>query len=268
MTAVVVAATIASSAYAALFFLFDPTTATAGDVVTVRLGGTPASFTLDERERPFQKAIRLYLVPNRVAGKIRLRFDPRLSFIGRVVPDRNGRGVLSFRVPPLDTGAYALAYWCPGCARHDFGRTFGVQTVPEVSRYRRLMGLRVQMPSATKTCPVSGEGVYGNGLLSAWLPPDGVLVRPREPDGTFFDKLGWRPHRTFPNTLTVRGERLDAPSPPLRVLSVNWGYAIVPGRPKIGSWASAVKFPSEGCWKLTGRVQDVSLSYVVKVVAR
>jgi hypothetical protein len=32
-------------------------------------------------------------------------------------------------------------------------------------------------------------------------------------------------------------------------------------------WASAVKFPSEGCWRLTGRVGDIALSYVVKVVA-
>jgi len=264
MTAAVVAATIASSAYAALFFLFDPTTAKAGDVVTVRLGGTPASFTLDERERPFQKAIRLYLVPNRVAGKIRLRFDPRLSFIGRVVPDRNGRGVLSFRVPPLDTGAYALAYWCPGCARYSFGRTFGVQTVPEVSRYRRLMGLRVQMPSARQTCPVTGEGTYGNGLLSVWLPPNGVLSRPREPDGSLFDKLGWLPREGFTGVLTVRGERLDAPSPLMKVLAVNWGYSYPSGR---GSWASAVTFPSEGCWRISGRVGDVSLSYVVKVVA-
>ena len=48
---------------------------------------------------------------------------------------------------------------------------------------------------------------------------------------------------------------------------MNWGYSIVDGRRQRGSWASAVEFPSEGCWRLTGRVQDVSLSYVVKVVA-
>jgi hypothetical protein len=28
-----------------------------------------------------------------------------------------------------------------------------------------------------------------------------------------------------------------------------------------------VELPSEGCWRITGRVADISLSYVVKVVA-
>jgi hypothetical protein len=264
LAAAVVAAVVTSSATAALFFLFKPTTANTGDLVTVRLGGTPASFTLDDRQRPFQDAIRLYLVPQEVAGEVSSRFDPRLSFVGRIVPDRDARGVLSFRVPPLDTGAYALAYWCPGCARYSRGVAFGVQTVPEVSRYRRSMGLRVRLPSATQTCPVSGEGVYGNGLLSTWLPLGGVMSTRRDDDG-LFQKLGWLPHRPFPDSLTVRGERLDAPSPPLKVLGVYWGYASS-GPAANGSWASAVKFPSEGCWRITGRVQDVSLSYVVKVV--
>lgn len=260
------AGSVASSASAALFFLFKPTTADAGDVVTVRLGGTPASFTLEQRKTPFKRAIRLYLAPSDLADDVHSRFDRRLHFIGRIVPDRNSRGVLSFKVPPLDTGAYALASWCPECARNSFGRTFFMQTVPKVSRYRRWLGLRVRMPSATETCPVSGEGVYGNGLLSTTLPAGGVLSTRRDEDG-LFQKLGWLPHTTVPNVLVVHGERLDAASPPLRVLSVSWGHSIAPGRPQIGSWRSAVKFPSEGCWKITGRVQDISLSYVVKVLA-
>jgi hypothetical protein len=48
----------------------------------------------------------------------------------------------------------------------------------------------------------------------------------------------------------------------MRVRAVNWGYSST-GR---GSWASAVSFPGEGCWRITGRVRDVSLTYVVKVV--
>ncbi|MBA3434135.1 MAG: hypothetical protein H0U08_08590, partial [Actinobacteria bacterium] len=50
-----------SSASAALFFLFKPTAARTGDVVTVRLGGTPPGFTLDQRERPYRNGMRLYL---------------------------------------------------------------------------------------------------------------------------------------------------------------------------------------------------------------
>ncbi len=122
------------------------------------------------------------------------------------------------------------------------------------------------MPSATETCPVSREGSYSNGLLSTTLPRDGVLVARRDPDG-LFQKLGWLPHTAFPDALRVRGERLDAESPPLRVLSVNWGHSSGRDRPQLGSWRSAVESPSEGCWRIIGRVQDVTLSYVVQVVA-
>jgi hypothetical protein len=109
------------------------------------------------------------------------------------------------------------------------------------------------------------EGSLRQRLLSVDAR-GGVLSRPREPDGTLFDKLGWLPRRGFTGTLVVTGERLDAPGR-LNVLSVNWGYAYAPGRPPRGSWASAVKFPSEGCWRITGRVDDVTLTYVVRVVA-
>lgn len=89
----------------------------------MRLGGTPPRFTLDERVRPLKRPIRLYLVPNDVAGEVSSRADARLHFVGRLVPDRNGRGLLNFRVPPLDTAPYAVAAWCPDCARHSFGKS-------------------------------------------------------------------------------------------------------------------------------------------------
>ena len=261
----VVAVALVSSASASLFFLFQPATATAGDIVTVRLGGTPAGFTLDQRERPFQNGIRLYLVPSSAAADVKSRFDERLHFIGRIVPDRRSRGVLSFTVPPVDTGQYVLASWCPACAKNSFGRTFFVQTVPRVSRYRRWMGINLRLTSTAEACPASDEGRYSNGLLSTRIPPGGILPARTDADG-LFQKLGWLPHRAFPDALAVRGERLDAPSPPMRVLGVYWGHASS-GPAEKGSWASAVKFPSEGCWRITGRVQDVTLSYIVKVVA-
>jgi hypothetical protein len=234
-------------------------------MVTVRLGGTPATFTLDRREEPFEPAIRVYLVPREVAEDVRSRFDRRLHFVGAIVPDRKFRGVLTFRAPPLDTGRYALAAWCPGCAAHSFGRRFFVQTVPQVSRFRRWMGLSLRLPAPSVSCPVT-KGQYGNGFLSVDWADDGVLTMPREPDGTFFNKLGWLPKKGWSGSLTVRGERLDAPGR-LRVLQVNWGHVYVGGVRGRGSWMSAVKFPSEGCWRITGRVRDITLSYVVKVVA-
>jgi hypothetical protein len=262
----VVAATVAvSSAHAALFFLFKPTTTEVGEVVTVRLGGTPASFTLADREKPFRRPIRVYLAPDAVAAEVASRLDPRLHFVGSLVPDRNHRGVLMFTVPPLDSGTYAAAAWCPSCAKNSFGRTFFVLPVPQVSRYRRQMALHVRMPNPRASCPVT-KGRLGNGFLSVTLPEDGVLAMRRDPDGTLFDKLGWLPKKGWGGTLTVRGERLDAPGR-MRVLNVFWGHTYVNGVQGRGSWATPVKFPSEGCWRITGRVGDVSLSYVVSVVA-
>lgn len=146
-------------------------------------------------------------MPNRIAGEVSSRFDPRLHFVGRLVPDRNARGILAFTVPPLDTDDYVVAAWCPGCARYSLGRTFFVQSVPDVSRYRKLMGLRIQTPTAT--CPVT-KGRYGNGFLSTTVSgEDGVLVARRDPDGTLFQKLWWLPRPGFTGVLTVRGERLE-----------------------------------------------------------
>lgn len=273
VAAAVAAAVVASSASGALFFLFAPTSAKPGDRVTVRLGGTPAGFTLAERMRPLQRPIRVYLVPNAVAQEVRTRFDPRLHFVGLLVPDRNVRGVLEFSVPPLDTGLYAIAAWCPGCARSSFGRTFFTLPISRVSRFRRQLGLRVTMPPATESCTVTvprgPDGSYGNGLLATVLAPDGRLVAAREPGGTLFAKPRWTPRPGLdgsgPGGLAVRGERLDAPAPPAVVRRVSWGSGSGPNAR--GGWASALSFPTEGCWRISGRVRDVTLSFVVRVLA-
>lgn len=260
-SAVVVASVLAASAHAALFFLIDPTAVEPGDRVTIRLGGTPEAFTAEDRQPPLQRPMRIYLVPVESAGSVRGRFDPRLYFVGSLRPDRNAHGALTFAMPALDPGTYAVAAWCPGCATFRRGRAFWIQTVPAASRYRDEMAVRLRWPAAAKRCPVT-RGPYGNGLLSTSLPrPDGTLPVVRK-DGTLFQKLPWTPHRGLTGRLTVRGERLDAPSPPLKVLNVFWGYSST-GK---WSWASPVEFPSEGCWRISGRVNDVILTYVVRVV--
>jgi hypothetical protein len=266
---VLAVAATAESARPALFFLAEPATAKPGERVTVRIAGTPAGFLPRQRVRPFQRPIRLYIVPNAVAADVRSRVNPQVHFVGSITPDLRGRGVLTFSVPPLDAGDYAFAAWCPSCAAFSRGRTFFVLHVNnDISpRYRRQMLLRVRGLSPTQWCttfaPVAGlppTAVYGNGLLStAQL---GTIRGQLQPDGSLFQKLGWTPSG-FTGTLTVRGERLDAPSPPMRVLGVHWGHSSSGG----SGWASAVLFPSEGCWRISGRVGDVSLTYVVRVVA-
>ncbi|CAN5205415.1 hypothetical protein BH09ACT13_BH09ACT13_07440 [soil metagenome] len=285
LASAVAAVAIAPSAYAALFFLFKPTSAAPGERVTVRLGGTPAGFTLADRKKPFKRAIRLYLVPNRIAGDVRSRFDPRLHFVGRLVPDKNSRGLLTFTVPPVDTDDYAVAAWCLECARYSFGRTFFTLPVPTTSRYRDLMHLRVTLPPATDGCPVTipnGAGPppglaaspswHGNGFLWTGLQSDGVFVPssgnatwPGDPAGSIGTKLFWfAAHED--GLFTLSGRRLDSPSsPPLVVHRVNRGT--LTGFRGTGTWATPVTFPSGGCWRLTARVSDITLSYVVKVVS-
>jgi hypothetical protein len=134
-------------------FLFQPSRIHAGDTVVVRTGGTPESFTLSDRARPFQGPIGLYLVPNKIADEVRSRDDPRLVPIGALVSDKNGRGLLSFRVPDLKPGRYAAAAYCPVCARFSRGRTFLSWKVDQQDvqpRYRRLVVLNV-MPSGSSS---------------------------------------------------------------------------------------------------------------------
>jgi hypothetical protein len=122
----------------------------------------------------------------------------------------------------------------------------------------------VTRPSGMKPRGLRGDRWYGNGKLWVLLPPGGVLrVTPGQvnPDGSMFDKPGWVPTGVR-GALVVRGRRIDGAAPPLRVHSVNWGHNTVTGR---GSWRSAITYPTAGCWRLTGRVRDVTLSYVLKV---
>ena len=108
---------------------------------------------------------------------------------------------------------------------------------------------------------------YGNGLLWAGLSRDGVFAASPDQvaaDGSIGNKLLWA---TTPATSkpAISGERLDAPAPPLQVLRVNRGSFANATRP---SYMSPVSFPTAGCWRLTARLGDLSLTYVVSVVVR
>jgi hypothetical protein len=266
-----------TGAGAAVFFVFDRATGLPNDRVKVRTGGTPKGFTLKQRVKPFQQPVRLYLVESDTAAKVRSRFDPRLNFIGWVVPDRNARGLLTFSVPPLDPGAYTIAYWCPGCVANSRGRTFFVQPADQVAPgYRSQTLLRID---ATQSCPVTLPNAnrppgqprtvpwYGNGLLWAGVASDGVYAVTQDrvaADGSIGNKLLWvtTPPWRAP---TVSGERLDAPAPPLRALGANMGSFSDAANP---SFMTPVVFAAAGCWRLRARLRDVSLTYVVNVVVR
>ncbi len=101
---------------------------------------------------------------------------------------------------------------------------------------------------------------YGNGSLwvgSLW--PRGVVIITADdvdPAGRLEMKFGW--YRLTSGALTITGRRLDAPAPPLSGTAS--GYALT------GFNASSVRFPTEGCWRVTGRVGRAALTFVTFVI--
>lgn len=104
---------------------------------------------------------------------------------------------------------------------------------------------------------------FGNGKLWVELWRDGNIVfRPGGPgfirhDGSLSMKFAW--WRGVSGQLTICGHRLDSPAPPLR-FSVPSGYG------KLGFQPSMLTFPTEGCWEVTGRIDNTAtLTFVTKV---
>ena len=107
---------------------------------------------------------------------------------------------------------------------------------------------------------------YGNRQVSVGpfgLWPDGTIVF--KPGGAGFVtrngslgmKFGWL--RGASGELRIEGRRLDAEASPLRS-EVPGGYG------DRGFQATYLIFPTPGCWEVTGRVGDSSVTFVTKVV--
>ena len=128
---------------------------------------------------------------------------------------------------------------------------------------------------ATSNCPVtvpngntppgekSSPSYYGNGQLwTALWPESTVVFRPggpgsTAPDGTLGMKWPW--WRGLNGNLSIQGRRLDGEAPPLRAQIPN-GYGVAGFQP------TALLFPTEGCWEVTGQVDAASLTFVTRVV--
>ena len=103
---------------------------------------------------------------------------------------------------------------------------------------------------------------HGNDALLTALWPNGVvLIDPGMvmPDGTLGMKWPW--WRLTPGKLSVEGRRLDEEAPPLE-FDASDGYG------DSGFQPSGLLFPTEGCWEVTGRVGDGSLTFVTWVQRR
>ena len=101
-------------------------------------------------------------------------------------------------------------------------------------------------------------GFYGNSNLAVGVPPDGIL-KSRDPDGKLFDKMVWV-GTTFRGTLRVAYRRLEVTAPAIRAVTVAGTLGGYNGP----SWASRMYF-DRGCWEVTGRIGDATLSFVVAV---
>ena len=116
------------------------------------------------------------------------------------------------------------------------------------------------------TCPVTlvndGKGgTYQNEALKVGLWPDGkVIFRTQGPghiaeDGSLAMKFWW--WRLKPGPLRIEGRRLDDVAPALRA-------DIPEGYPR-GFQATALVFPTVGCWEVTGYLGEEQLKFVTLV---
>lgn len=106
---------------------------------------------------------------------------------------------------------------------------------------------------------------YGNGALWTVLRPQGLVVFAPGgpgfvlPDGALGIKWAWIP--SVPGDLTVEGRRLDGAAPPLRV--AHTGEAVTDRGQRF--FPTYLIFPTAGCWEVTERVGEASLTFVTLV---
>lgn len=122
-----------------------------------------------------------------------------------------------------------------------------------------------------RTRPSEETGIFapstlrGKPALRVVLWPDGTVVFTPggrgsiEPDGSLGMKFPWWREGRLRGKLKIHGKRLDASAPPLRA-SIPEGYG------DTGFQSTALIFPTEGCWEVTGEVGDTSLTFVTRVV--
>ncbi len=129
-----------------------------------------------------------------------------------------------------------------------------------------LMTTGLASGAAPTPCDVSlpnADGWFSNDALRVQLWPDGTVVfKPRGPgsvltDGSLSMKFPWERKRE--GQLRIDGRRLDAPAAPLRA-NIPCCYG------EVGFQATTLIFATTGCWEVTGRVGDASLTFITRVV--
>lgn len=96
-------------------------------------------------------------------------------------------------------------------------------------------------------------------MVRLWWP-GGVIADSRSvrPDGSVAIKVGW--WRGVPGVPVITGRRLDGPASPLV-----GGTAPPDAYPKTGFIPASLRFPTRGCWEVTGLLGADVLAFVVSV---
>jgi hypothetical protein len=111
----------------------------------------------------------------------------------------------------------------------------------------------------------AAQSHHGNGELYTTLWPKGEIeFRPSGPgeireDGSLAMKFPWWRGEGIRGPIEVSGKRLDRPGQGVTV-ETPAGYG------DTGFQASALVFPSEGCWEVRAQSDGAELIFVVKVV--
>jgi hypothetical protein len=140
----------------------------------------------------------------------------------------------------------------------------------------------VDCPVTQPTGPLSADDAIKdlnlsnpeNTLLTILWPDSKVIFKPGGPgemaaDGSLSMKWPWYRHN-IKGQVVVEGRRLDAYAPPLQSI-VGCCYDDSTAAPDCcygdtGFTPSALIFTSEGCWEVTGRVNDQRLTFVTLVL--
>jgi hypothetical protein len=180
----------------------------------------------------FGSAVLLVLAPMLAACGLAGGVEPRSTPVFFRVPDQ-GLGLAADALPPPLTPI-------PDCA----------VTLPELAL----------PPGESRAVHVGEENGHFVGL---W--PNGVVVfKPGgagtvESDGALSMKFWWwRPERG--GRLEINGHRLDAVAGPLE--------AYVPEGYDDYFTPTGLSFPTQGCWEVTGRVGDATITFVTLVLVQ
>lgn len=115
-------------------------------------------------------------------------------------------------------------------------------------------------PSANDWGGGTPENSHGNGKIWTLFWPHTVVIA--TPDFVQSDgavRMKWPWWRGGKGELRISGRRLDSEAPPVRA-EIPDAYG------RSGFQPTAIFFPTDGCWEVTGRVGDASLTFVTIVL--